>query len=93
MRQEHPAKQERLRIYETHVGISSWEGKVASYTHFTHEVLPRVQDLGKTDSEHRRLHVQQQRRQHSIAPAWRRAVKIIAQSRSSQIGWLSFGER
>ena len=46
MKYDHPVKQERLRIYETHVGISSWEGKVASYPHFTHEVLPRVQDLG-----------------------------------------------
>lgn len=46
MKQDHPAKQERLRIYETHVGISSWEGKVASYRHFMHEVLPRVENLG-----------------------------------------------
>jgi len=48
MKYDHPAKQERLRIYETHVGISSWEGKVASYRHFIQEVLPRVEDLGKT---------------------------------------------
>jgi len=47
MKHEHPEKSERLRIYETHVGISSWEGKVASYRHFIDEVLPRVQDLGK----------------------------------------------
>jgi len=41
-----PPKQERLRIYESHVGISSWEGKVATYKHFTQEVLPRIADLG-----------------------------------------------
>jgi len=48
MKHARPEKPERLRIYETHVGISSWEGKVASYKHFTHEVLPRVQDLGES---------------------------------------------
>ncbi|KAI8801751.1 glycoside hydrolase [Cladochytrium replicatum] len=34
------------RIYEAHVGISSPEGKVASYGHFTKDVLPRIQSLG-----------------------------------------------
>ncbi|XP_064635389.1 1,4-alpha-glucan-branching enzyme-like [Lineus longissimus] len=42
----HPAKPKRLRIYESHVGISSWEGKVASYTHFKDNVIPRIKDLG-----------------------------------------------
>jgi len=46
MKHERPGQREDLRIYETHVGISSWEGKVASYRHFIDEVLPRVQDLG-----------------------------------------------
>lgn len=41
-----PPKPERLRIYESHVGIASWEGKVATYKHYITEVLPRVQDLG-----------------------------------------------
>jgi len=41
-----PPKPNNLKIYESHVGISSWEGKVATYKHFTTEVLPRVQDLG-----------------------------------------------
>lgn len=31
-----------LRIYESHVGISSPEGKVASYRYFADNVLPRV---------------------------------------------------
>ncbi|CEP62235.1 1,4-alpha-glucan branching enzyme LALA0_S05e00892g [Lachancea lanzarotensis] len=35
-----------LRIYEAHVGISSPEPKVASYKEFTHNVLPRIRDLG-----------------------------------------------
>ncbi|XP_071508280.1 1,4-alpha-glucan-branching enzyme-like [Diadema antillarum] len=35
-----------LRIYEAHVGISSWEGKVASYDHFTDNVLPRIKGQG-----------------------------------------------
>uniref|UniRef100_A0A5F8G8Q6 1,4-alpha-glucan branching enzyme n=1 Tax=Monodelphis domestica TaxID=13616 RepID=A0A5F8G8Q6_MONDO len=41
-----PAKPRSLRIYESHVGISSHEGKVASYKHFTCNVLPRIKDLG-----------------------------------------------
>ncbi|CAE1332335.1 GBE1 [Acanthosepion pharaonis] len=41
-----PPKPTRLRIYETHVGISSWEGKVASYKWFTHQVIPRIAKLG-----------------------------------------------
>jgi len=43
---DRPAKSEGLKIYESHVGISSWEGKVATYKHFIHEVLPRVEYLG-----------------------------------------------
>uniref|UniRef100_A0A8C4NCU9 Glycosyl hydrolase family 13 catalytic domain-containing protein n=1 Tax=Eptatretus burgeri TaxID=7764 RepID=A0A8C4NCU9_EPTBU len=35
-----------LRIYEAHVGISSHEGKIASYEHFTVNVLPRIVKLG-----------------------------------------------
>lgn len=41
-----PDKPESLRIYESHVGISSPEAKVASYDEFTDTVLPRVADLG-----------------------------------------------
>ncbi|XP_055343029.1 1,4-alpha-glucan-branching enzyme-like [Paramacrobiotus metropolitanus] len=40
------AKAESLRIYESHVGISSWEGKVATYDHFTDNVLPRIKQQG-----------------------------------------------
>lgn len=41
-----PKKPRSLRIYESHVGISSHEGKIASYKHFTSNVLPRIKDLG-----------------------------------------------
>uniref|UniRef100_A0AAQ5YUA4 1,4-alpha-glucan branching enzyme n=1 Tax=Amphiprion ocellaris TaxID=80972 RepID=A0AAQ5YUA4_AMPOC len=41
-----PAKPTSLRIYEAHVGIASPEGKIASYTNFTNNVLPRIKDLG-----------------------------------------------
>ncbi|XP_074048398.1 1,4-alpha-glucan-branching enzyme isoform X3 [Macrotis lagotis] len=41
-----PTKPKSLRIYESHVGISSHEGKVASYKHFTCNILPRIKDLG-----------------------------------------------
>ncbi len=33
-------------IYEAHVGMSSTEEKVASYTEFTDNVLPRIKELG-----------------------------------------------
>ncbi|XP_061073908.1 1,4-alpha-glucan-branching enzyme-like isoform X2 [Conger conger] len=41
-----PKKPRSLRIYESHVGIASPEGKIASYTNFTRNVLPRIKDLG-----------------------------------------------
>ncbi|XP_062872486.1 1,4-alpha-glucan-branching enzyme isoform X3 [Trichomycterus rosablanca] len=41
-----PRKPHSLRVYESHVGIASPEGKVASYSNFTHNVLPRIKDLG-----------------------------------------------
>lgn len=41
-----PQKPKSLRIYESHVGIASPEGKIASYSNFTHNVLPRIKDLG-----------------------------------------------
>jgi len=34
------------RIYETHIGMSSSEAKIASYKEFTRDVLPRIKDLG-----------------------------------------------
>ena len=49
----HPPKPSRLRIYEAHVGISSPEGKVASYKYFTDNVLKRVKELGKFKMLHR----------------------------------------
>ncbi|XP_031428877.1 1,4-alpha-glucan-branching enzyme [Clupea harengus] len=41
-----PKKPRSLRIYESHVGIASPEGKIASYSNFTANVLPRIKDLG-----------------------------------------------
>lgn len=42
-----PRKPTSLRIYEAHVGIASPEGKIASYTNFTVNVLPRIKELGR----------------------------------------------
>ncbi|BFZ15790.1 hypothetical protein BsWGS_18829 [Bradybaena similaris] len=42
----HPRLTSGLKIYESHVGIASWEGKVASYKEFTQNVIPRIADLG-----------------------------------------------
>ncbi|GLI70892.1 hypothetical protein VaNZ11_015916 [Volvox africanus] len=41
-----PPRPPSLRIYEAHVGMSSEEPKVASYTEFKDTVLPRIQALG-----------------------------------------------
>ncbi len=41
-----PKKPESLRVYECHVGISSWEGKVNTYVDFAENLLPRVKHLG-----------------------------------------------
>lgn len=41
-----PKKTSGLRIYECHVGIASTEPKVASYKHFTYDVIPRIKKLG-----------------------------------------------
>uniref|UniRef100_A0A0K2U7W3 1,4-alpha-glucan branching enzyme n=2 Tax=Lepeophtheirus salmonis TaxID=72036 RepID=A0A0K2U7W3_LEPSM len=35
-----------MKIYECHVGISSWEGKVNTYNDFREHVLPRISNLG-----------------------------------------------
>jgi len=43
-----PAKPRSLRIYEAHVGMSSEDRKVASYTHFKDVVLPRIKRNGYT---------------------------------------------
>ncbi|XP_078579753.1 1,4-alpha-glucan-branching enzyme-like [Branchiostoma floridae x Branchiostoma japonicum] len=44
--QSRPAPPRSLRIYESHVGISSWEGKVADYKHFAYNVIPRIKKQG-----------------------------------------------
>ncbi|XP_070606357.1 1,4-alpha-glucan-branching enzyme isoform X1 [Erythrolamprus reginae] len=41
-----PKKPKSVRIYESHVGIASPEGKIASYKNFTYNVLPKIKDLG-----------------------------------------------
>lgn len=41
-----PPKPTEPIIYEAHVGISSPEGKVASYPEFTKNILPRIKALG-----------------------------------------------
>ena len=46
--QPHPKKPESLRIYESHVGIASWEGKIATYKEFAQNVIPRIKNLGKS---------------------------------------------
>lgn len=45
---ERPRRPPSLRIYEAHVGMSSEEPKVASYTEFQEVVLPRVKAAGYT---------------------------------------------
>lgn len=45
-RHPRPESFRSLRIYEAHVGIASWEGKVSSYDHFTDHVLPRIKKQG-----------------------------------------------
>jgi len=41
-----PSKPTDIRIYEAHVGISSSEGRVATYKEFTRDTLKRISDLG-----------------------------------------------
>ena len=41
-----PARPKSLRIYESHVGIASDKEEVATYKHFTQNIIPRVKDLG-----------------------------------------------
>ncbi|OCT93898.1 hypothetical protein XELAEV_18011569mg [Xenopus laevis] len=41
-----PKKLKSVRIYESHVGIASPEGRIASYKNFTYNVLPKIKDLG-----------------------------------------------
>ncbi|KAL3327624.1 hypothetical protein AABB24_035345 [Solanum stoloniferum] len=41
-----PKKPKSLRIYESHIGMSSPEPKINSYVNFRDEVLPRIKKLG-----------------------------------------------
>lgn len=47
MKYPRPLRPKSMRIYECHIGISSTEEKVASYTHFKENILPRIKDLGE----------------------------------------------
>lgn len=46
MQYPRPKRPEGLKIYESHVGISSCEGKVASYRHFADNIIPRIVKQG-----------------------------------------------
>uniref|UniRef100_A0A914RPG8 Uncharacterized protein n=1 Tax=Parascaris equorum TaxID=6256 RepID=A0A914RPG8_PAREQ len=41
-----PGQPESLRIYEAHVGISSWEGKINTYRDFAEHIIPRIHNQG-----------------------------------------------
>lgn len=41
-----PPRPDNLKIYEAHVGMASMEPKVATYTEFAHDVLPRIKRMG-----------------------------------------------
>ncbi len=41
-----PRRPRALRIYECHVGMSSKEPRINSYTDFKNEMLPRIRGLG-----------------------------------------------
>ncbi|XP_039057127.1 1,4-alpha-glucan-branching enzyme 1, chloroplastic/amyloplastic-like [Hibiscus syriacus] len=42
----HPKRPKSLRIYESHVGMSSTEPKINTYANFRDDVLPRIKRLG-----------------------------------------------
>jgi len=46
LKHSRPSKPKSIRVYECHVGISSSEGKINSYSDFTKDVLPRISKLG-----------------------------------------------
>jgi len=43
-----PPKPKNLKVYEAHVGMSSIHPRVATYTEFKNDVLPRIKRLGYT---------------------------------------------
>lgn len=45
---EQPSMPKSIRIYEAHVGMASWEGKVASYREFGDNIVPRIKEAGYT---------------------------------------------
>ena len=46
--QKHIKKPESLRIYEVHIGLSSFDPKINSYKEFADTILPRVKKTGYT---------------------------------------------
>ncbi|QSL64672.1 hypothetical protein MERGE_001974 [Pneumocystis wakefieldiae] len=45
-RNSRPPPPNALRIYEVHIGISTNEGRIGTYSEFIHNVLPRIHYLG-----------------------------------------------
>ena len=45
---KHIKKPESLRIYEVHIGLSSFDPKISSYKEFAENILPRVKNMGYT---------------------------------------------
>jgi 1,4-alpha-glucan branching enzyme len=43
---DRPKRPQSPKIYEAHVGISSPEGRIATYTYFKDNVLPRIKNQG-----------------------------------------------
>jgi len=41
-----PKKPEAVKVYEAHVGISTPEQRVGTYTEFTKNILPKIKELG-----------------------------------------------
>ncbi|XP_028517628.1 1,4-alpha-glucan-branching enzyme isoform X2 [Exaiptasia diaphana] len=45
-RNKRPGRPKSLKVYEAHVGIASIKPQVASYKHFTKNIIPRIKFLG-----------------------------------------------
>ena len=45
---KHLPKPESLRIYEVHIGMSSYDPKISTYREFANTILPRIKETGYT---------------------------------------------
>ena len=45
---KHMRRPESLRIYEVHIGLSSFDPKISTYKEFAEKILPRVSQMGYT---------------------------------------------